>query len=451
LRACPDDVQGALPFVHFGTGNTHPGPLPGGEGAEYCSIFLPCPSITSFRYPGYTAPMIIHIDMDSFYASVEVRERPELDGQPVAVGGSATGRGVVAAANYAARKFGVRSAMPMASAVRRCPQLVCLPVNMPLYVEVSKQIHAIFNRYTTEIEPLSLDEAFLDVRASEKLFGPAAGIARQIKQAIHDECGLIASAGVAPNKFVAKIASDIDKPDGYVVVEAGQVQDFLDPLPISRIWGVGRVTGDKLHQLGFNTIRDIRVQPVETLVQRFGKWGEHIHRLANGLDKREVVPDARARSISAENTFPEDIRDEHALLANMMQLTEQVAARCRHHGFEGKTVNLKIRYHDFRTVTRSKTLAMPTSQTEQIWQTAKQLLLKQSRAQPEPVRLLGVGVSGFRDETVQQGDLFAENDTQGPGPGAGSENRHAQLDRISDEINQRFGKAKIHRGRAKNE
>ena len=394
--------------------------------------------------------MIIHIDMDSFYASVEVREHPELAGQPVAVGGSATGRGVVAAANYAARKFGVRSAMPMATALRRCPQLVCLPVNMSLYVEVSKQIHQIFNRYTSEIEPLSLDEAFLDVRASEKLFGPAASIARQIKQAIHNECGLIASAGVAPNKFVAKIASDIDKPDGYVVVEAGHMQAFLDPLPISRIWGVGKVTEAKLHRLGFRTIHDIRVQPVETLVQRFGKWGEHIHRLANGLDQREVVPDARAKSISAETTFAEDISDEDALLANLMQLTEQVAARCRHHGFEGKTVNLKMRYHDFRTLTRSKTLAMPTNLTEQIWQTAKQLLLKQSRTQPEPVRLLGVGVSGFRGETVEQGDLFADNDVPGPDAGAASENRYAELDRISDAINQRFGRAKIHRGRANN-
>ena len=393
--------------------------------------------------------MIIHIDMDSFYASVEVREHPELAGQPVAVGGSASGRGVVAAANYAARKFGVRSAMPMATALRRCPQLVCLPVNMPLYVEVSKQIHAIFNRYTSEIEPLSLDEAFLDVRASRKLFGPAASIARQIKQAIQDECGLIASAGVAPNKFVAKIASDIDKPDGYVVVEAGDMQDFLDPLPISRIWGVGKVTEAKLHQLGFRTIHDLRVQPVETLVQRFGKWGEHIHRLANGLDKREVVPDARAKSISAETTFAEDIDSEDALLANLMQLTEQVAARCRHQGFEGKTVNLKMRYHDFRTLTRSKTLAMPTNQTEQIWQTAKQLLLKQSRTQPDPLRLLGVGVSGFRDEAVQQGDLFASDDAPGSFAGAAGEKRYVELDRVSDAINQRFGRSKIQRGRAK--
>jgi DNA polymerase-4 len=184
-------------------------------------------------------------------------------------------------------------------------------------------------------------------------------------------------------------------------------------------------------------------------VQRFGKWGEHIHRLANGLDKRAVVPDARAKSISAETTFAEDISDENALLANLMQLTEQVAARCRHHGIEGKTVNLKIRYHDFRTITRSKTLAMPTNQTEQIWQTAKQLLLKQSRTQPDPVRLLGVGVSGFRGETVQQGDLFAENGVRSPDAGTASENRYAELDRISDEINQRFGKAKIHRGRAR--
>jgi len=389
--------------------------------------------------------MIIHLDMDAFFVSVEVRAQPELADLPVVVGGSATGRGVVAAANYEARKFGVFSAMPMANAKRLCSDLICLPVNMPLYINASKKIHEIFYRYTPEIEPLSLDEAFLDVSASEKLFGTAAEIARRIKSDIKNECQLIASAGVAPNKFVAKIASDVDKPDGFVVVEPGAVQDFLDPLPIKRIWGVGKKTEQQLHLLGIRTIVELRKQSPDLLTQQFGKLGEHIYRLANGLDKREVISDAKAKSISSETTFARDIQDEEVLLATLSQLSEQVAVRLRDKSIKGKTVSIKIRFHDFRTITRSITLSESSSQTRQIWQTVRQLFLDAVHANATAIRLVGVSVSSFRNQETVQGDLFSsETDCQGT-----KATRQDSLDALSDHINQRFGKSKIHRGRVK--
>jgi len=382
--------------------------------------------------------MIIHLDMDAFFASVEMRENPELVGLPVVVGGPSKNRGVVAAANYEARKYGVYSAMPISQASKLCPDLRILPVNMPLYVSVSKQIHEIFYRYTPEIEPLSLDEAFLDVSSSVKLFGSATKIARRIKDEIKQELGLIVSAGIAPNKFVAKIASDIDKPDGFVVVEENKMQDFLDPLPIKRIWGVGKKTEIQLNNYGISTIKDIRKQSSRWLMDRFGKQGDHIYRLANGQDKRDVISDAKAKSISSENTFSEDISSRETLLAYLSHLTEQVTARLREKNRKGKTVNVKIRFHDFTTIVRSKTLTQSSHQTDQIWQVAKRLFNEALPAGQVAIRLLGVGISGFTNETVSQGDLFAEDA------------KYNELDEVSDEINQRFGKLKIHRGRNTN-
>ena len=383
--------------------------------------------------------MIIHIDMDAFFASVEVREQPELAGLPVVVGGSASGRGVVAAANYEARKFGVFSAMPMAQALRLCSHLVCLPVNMPLYINVSQHIHEIFYRYTPEIEPLSLDEAFLDVSASAKLFGTAAEIAQLIKADIKEECHLIASAGVAPNKFVAKIASDINKPDGFLVVEEVEMQDFLDPLPIKRLWGVGKKTEQQLHRYGINTIFDVRNQSPDWLIQNFGKQGDHIFRLAHGQDKREVISDAKAKSISSETTFANDIQDKDVLLATLSQLSEQVAARLRDKNVKGKTVSIKLRFHDFRTITRSKTLSESTFQTMQLWLTVKQLFLEAIQTNTAAIRLIGVSVSGFSTDDALQGDLFSQDVDQ--------EIKQDTLDVLSDEINHRFGTSKVHRGR----
>ena len=379
--------------------------------------------------------MIIHLDMDAFFASVEMRENPQLIGLPVVVGGSSKSRGVVAAANYEARKFGVFSAMPMMQATKLCPNLHILPVNMSLYVSVSKQIHEIFNRYTPEIEPLSLDEAFLDVSASLTLFGSAEKIAKRIKDDINKELDLVASVGIAPNKFVAKIASDIDKPNGFVVIEENEVQQFLDPLPVKRIWGVGKKMEAQLNNYGISTIKDLRSQSEGWLIERFGKQGDHIYRLANGQDKRDVISDAKAKSISSENTFAEDISNKETLITYLSYLTEQVTTRLREKDRKGKTVKIKIRFHDFTTIVRSKTLSQSSNQTEEIWQTVKALFNAALTTKQTSIRLLGVGISGFDKEHSFQGDLFSN---------AG---RHDELDTITDEINQRFGKLKIHRGR----
>ncbi|KPK40041.1 MAG: hypothetical protein AMJ69_03925, partial [Gammaproteobacteria bacterium SG8_47] len=282
--------------------------------------------------------MILHVDMDAFYAAVETRERPELAGRPVVVGGSAQHRGVVAAASYEARRFGIHSAMAMAAAERLCPHLIRLPVRMALYADVSRQLHAIFARYTPQIEPLALDEAFLDVTASERLFGDAAAIARRIKQDIYQELGLIASVGVAPTKFVAKIASDIEKPDALVIVDVDAVQRFLDPLPVSRLWGAGKVTGQAFERLGLRTIGQIRRQSPEVLQHHFGKLGHHFWLLAQGIDDRHVVTDQQAKSISHETTFAQDLIDRESLQGWLLHLTEHVAWRLRGEGKLARTV-----------------------------------------------------------------------------------------------------------------
>jgi DNA polymerase IV len=311
--------------------------------------------------------MLTHLDMDAFYASVEVRERPELAGLPVVVGGSPEGRGVVAAASYAARRFGVRSAMPMAAALKRCPELVILPSRMSLYAAESRRIHAILERYTPLIEPLSLDEAFLDLRGSVRLFGPVPEVARRIKEEIRAELGLAASVGIAPVKFVAKIASDLRKPDGFLVVEPGEVQAFLEPLPVARLWGVGKVGEQAMHRLGLHTIGDVARRDAAFMSQHFGRQGLHLLELARGIDPREVVPDRETKSVSNETTFPADIADRDALRAVLLQLVEQVGWRLRNQGLAGRTVQLKARYADFTTVTRAHTLAAPTDTTAVIW------------------------------------------------------------------------------------
>jgi DNA polymerase-4 len=311
---------------------------------------------------------------------------------------------------------------------------------MELYQEISRQIRDIFARYTPEIEPLSLDEAFLDVTASEKLFGSPLEIAQQIKQVIQDELGLIASVGVAPNKFLAKIASDLEKPDGLVTVEPDAVQEFLDPLPISRLWGVGKVTAGQFERLGIQTIGQLRRRTPEFLEFEFGKFGKQIWELAHGRDSRPVVSDHRAKSLSTEHTFAEDIRDSAILRAWLIDLCEQVGFRIRQHGFYGRTVQIKLRFADFRTITRAQTLDKPSQSTADISHTALELL---ARARPDQsaVRLLGVGISGLDQSMTmndQQGDLFTE--------GNNSSQRQQELDELADAINTRFGKQQLRRG-----
>lgn len=380
--------------------------------------------------------MILHVDMDAFYASIEERDNPELVGQPVIVGGTPEGRGVVAAANYVARKYGIHSAMPSSTAWRLCPHAVRLPPRMSFYAEVSRQIQSIFHRYTPLVEPLSLDEAFLDTTGSEHLFGSAVEIGRKIKADIHRELGLVASVGVAPVKFVAKIASDLKKPDGFVVVTVDAVQAFLDPLPVSRIWGVGKVSGQTFRKLGIRTIGELRQLPVEILVDHFGQGGNHLWQLAHGLDDRQVVPDHEAKSISNETTFAADISDTEVLRAWLLDLTEQVAARLRRHKLRGRTVQLKVRFADFQTITRAQTLPEPTNITHDIWQVAREILDTRLPAGHLPVRLLGVGVSGFDGAGQSQGLLFDYEE----------QHKHRQLDSVVDQIKERYGGAAVRRG-----
>lgn len=382
------------------------------------------------------ARMILHIDMDAFYASVEERDCPELTGIPVVVGGTPEGRGVVAAANYQARKYGIHSAMPAATARRLCRNLVFVPARHDYYGRVSQQIREIFHRYTPLVEPLSLDEAFLDVSESQRLFGSAATIAHAIKRRIAEELSLTASVGVAPNKFLAKIASDLDKPDGFVVVDPDYVQEFLDPLPVGRLWGVGRVSSKALQRNGVNTIGDLRRQPRHRLQELLGKVGEHLWRLAHGIDNRPVVPDQEAKSISHETTFATDISDQDILQGWLSELTEQVGRRLRRYQLRGRTVQIKIRFADFKTVTRAQTIAEPTNITQELWQVAVGLLEKGLPARHPGVRLLGAGVSGFEHDGTAQGELFDE----------GRRQRQGRLDALSDSVSERFGVAALRRG-----
>jgi len=373
--------------------------------------------------------------MDAFYASVEIRDNPKLEGLPVVVGGDPQKRGVVAAASYAARKFGVYSAMPSKSAVRLCPELVFIPARHGHYAAVSRQIREIFERYTPMVEPLALDEAFLDVTSSERLWGGGEKIGRLIKSNITAELGLTASVGIAPNKFMAKLASDLDKPDGFVVVPPHRIQAVLDPLPVTRIWGVGKAGEQQLKCLGITTIKQLRQQPATSLEEKFGVWGRHVWRLANGLDDRAVITDSEAKSISHETTFDEDIGDREALLAVLLDLTEQVAIRLRDHQRYATTVQIKVRTADFKTVTRAHTLRCATNITQEIWHTARSLLCNVLKKKPGPVRLLGVGATGLQESHNEQGDLFDED-----------RGKQRELDSVADSINQRFGSHAVHRG-----
>jgi len=381
------------------------------------------------------AKSILHVDMDAFYASVEIRDNPKLEDLPVVVGGDPNKRGVIAAASYAARKFGVYSAMSSKSAVRLCPDLVFVPARHGHYAAVSCQIREIFERYTPTVEPLALDEAFLDVTSSRRLWGNAEKIGRLIRSNISTELGLTASVGIAPNKFMAKLASDLDKPDGFVVVPPGRVQSVLDPLPITRIWGVGKAGEQQLKLLGITTIGQLRRRSSASLEERFGVWGQHVWRLANGMDDRPVITDSEAKSISHETTFDEDIEDKEALLAVLLDLTEQVAIRLRRHQRYANTVQIKVRSADFKTFTRAHTLRSGTNITREIWHTARTLLCKALNENPGPVRLLGVGATGLEKTRNEQGDLFDQD-----------RGRQRKLDGVADNINQRFGSHAVHRG-----
>jgi DNA polymerase-4 len=392
--------------------------------------------------PGCTmmpAPTILHVDMDAFYASVEQRDRPELKGQAVIVGGT-QGRGVVSAASYEARKFGVHSAMPMATARRLCPSGVFLPVRMQHYAEISRQIRNILFSFTPLVEPLSLDEAFLDVRGCEGLFGPAGDIARQIKNRIRAETALIASVGVAPNKFLAKLASDHGKPDGLVVVPADSVTEFLSPLPVGRIWGVGAKAEKRLHALGIHTIGELAALSEKLASDHFGDLGRHIWQLARGQDERRVIPDREAKSISTETTFSTDIGDREALRACLLELVDRLGTRLRHQRIRAGCIEIKIRSSDFHTHTHSRRLREMTNVTEVLWRVAGELFTSALTNDMLPVRLLGVGATRLTRETEVQRDLF-DTDLR---------ERHEALDQAVDSIRGAFGGGAIKRGTSLN-
>ncbi len=378
---------------------------------------------------------ILHVDMDAFYASVEELDDPALRGQSVIVGGPSAKRGVVAAANYRARSYGVHSAMPSSQALRLCPEAVFLPPRMERYVEISHEIHEVFQRYTPLIEPLSLDEAFLDVGQSLKLFGTAEHIGQEIQRQIQEELGLAASVGIAPNKFLAKLASDYNKPYGFVVVKEDAIDAFLTPLPVTALWGVGKVSGKVFQKLGIETVGQLRGYSRELLQQYFGSQGEHFWQLARGIDEREVVPEHEAKSISNETTFGQDISDRELLLGALLALTEQVAGRLRRAGLKGRTVQLKVRYSDFSTITRSHTLPAATDITDLLWQTVRQMFEHRLPTRHLSLRLIGMGVSGLAEEAEPQPDLFVDDEQE----------QQSQLDSVTDTIRERFGKEALSR------
>ncbi len=350
---------------------------------------------------------IIHIDMDAFYASVEQRDDPELRGKPVGVGGAADSRGVIMAASYEARAFGVRSAMPTVRAQRLCPQLLLVPPDFTRYREASQRVMAILRSCTPLVEPLSLDEAYLDV--TENLWNEplATNVARLLKGRILEETGLTASAGVAPNKFLAKIASGWKKPDGLTVIAPKRVENFLQQLPVEALWGVGPVTAKKLRAIGIERLVDVRTADEEQLRRTVGSLADWIKRLSYGDDPRRVVPNRPWKSRSCETTYVEDLRDLREVRSEIERLARETAAMLERKNLRARTVTIKMRYSDFQTVTRSHTAPAPTSDAGEI--AARALaMIERTEAGKRPVRLLGVGAHGLSGESaaVPEVELF---------------------------------------------
>ncbi len=352
----------------------------------------------------YTAHRkIIHIDMDAFYASVEQRDNPAYRGKPIAVGGSPEGRGgVVATASYEARKFGIKSAMPSKRAIQLCPDVLFVKPRFPVYKEVSQKIREIFRRYTDLIEPLSLDEAYLDVTEDKQNIGSAIEIARQIKLAIHEELQLTASAGVSINKFVAKIASDLNKPDGLTFIGPSSITGFMEQLPVEKFFGVGKVTAEKMKNMGLHTGADLKKLTEEELIRHFGKTGKFYYSIVRGIDNRPVQPHRETKSMGAEDTFPFDLTATEDMNNELSKIAAIVHERLQRYQLKGRTITLKIKYADFRQITRNQSFPYPVDGLQQIENAAYQLL---AGTEPEgkPVRLLGISLSNFGEAPPPKG------------------------------------------------
>jgi DNA polymerase-4 len=385
-----------------------------------------------------SARTILHVDLDAFFAAVEQRDHPELRGKPVIVGsGGPNDRGVVSTASYEARVFGVRSAMPLRTASALCPQGIFVPVDGRKYGHESKRVMAILRRFTPLVEPVSIDEAFLDVTGTEALWGPGEQVGRRIKAAIVGETQLTASVGVASTKLVAKVASDLRKPDGLVVVPPGEEAAFLAPLSISRLWGVGPQLGTVLREYGVATVGELAALPEDLLARRFGKMGAALHFRALGIDDDPVADRDAAKSVSHEHTFDVDTADRETIERTLLAMAEGVAGRLRDSGLKASTVSVKIRDSTFRTITRQRTLPAPTDLTEPIWRTALDLVRPEIRG--IRVRLLGVGTSKFTEPA--QLPLFGAPE---------SDDRRRAATEASDAIRRRYGERAVTRARLLN-
>lgn len=385
---------------------------------------------------------IVHVDMDAFFASVEQRDNPVYKGKPVIVGSDpkgGKGRGVVAACSYEARKFGIHSAMPISIAYKKCPDAVFLPGSMRKYSQVSDKVFAVLEKFTPDIEPISIDEAFMDITGSWHLFGRSpVEVCKKIKEEIKKTTGLTASIGLAPNMMTAKIASDLNKPDGLTVVTEKELLSFLHPLPVEKLWGVGEKTKATFEKLGIKTIGDLAKRVKDELTRLFGENGRHVWELANGIDPREVETSDEVKSIGNESTFEEDVRDKNKVLNELMYLSEKVSRRMRRAGLKGRTVTLKIRFSDFSTFTRALTLGSFTNFVDDIYKISADNLGKFDLDQ-KAVRLVGVRVTNLLPSSVKT-DLF-----EGTALGSQkSENIHKAVDRIKD----KFGDGAVHRGNA---
>jgi DNA polymerase IV len=373
--------------------------------------------------------MILHIDMDAFFAAVEQRDNPELRGQCVIVGGRSE-RGVVTTASYEARRYGVRSAMPMFEARRRCPQAIIVPGRMACYKAISRQIMGLLQAFTPLVEPVSIDEAYLDISGSERLLGPPEEVARRIKSTVLQATGLTCSVGGAPLRFLAKITSDMNKPDGLTLLRPHEVAPFIEHLPVHKIPGVGKVTREQLARMQLQTLGDVRRYPPDMLIARLGKFGHRLLALSRGEDPTPVTPHTPAKSVSSENTLPRDTGDQSVLHGLLLHHAEDVGRQLRRLGLKARTITLKIKHADFQQATRSRTLKQPTQSSETILQEADTLL----RHYPltRKVRLIGVGASHFVPAKAPvQADLFTEKNK----PPANWE----KVDHAVDAINERFG------------